>query len=225
MLSRTETGRTYVTMASGDARVFYNPAGKLAVKAIHNGKYTIQLNDGTLKNVVINQVPAPMNLGNWKLTVEDWQPGNSATTTTKNKLTVDLGYLRPWRSIPELQHVSGIGTYTTSFELPKGWKEGVGAYVDLGIVNFSYRLIINGKAIKTSQINTCIDIGPFIKSGVNTIEVEVATTLNNRLKKLYNVTQRTEDYYGLIGSGGTSASDGMGGAVTLTPYVVRPIDE
>ena len=53
--------------------------------------------------------------------------------------------------------------------------------------------------------------------------MEVTTTLNNRLKNLYNVERRTEDYYGLLGTGGTSATDGLGGVVTVTPYVVTVV--
>jgi hypothetical protein len=164
-----------------------------------------------------------MNLGNWKLKVEDWKPGSTLTTTSKEVINVALGDLKPWHKVLELQNASGIGTYTTSFTMPKGWNEGVGAYLNLGIVNFAYKLKINGKEVKTSQVNTLSDIGPYIKSGTNTIEVEVATTLNNRLKDLYNVTRRTVDYYGLLGSGGNSAIDGLGGVVTVTPYVVTLI--
>ena len=35
-----------------------------------------------------------------------------------------------------------------------------------------------------NQIDTVIDIGPYVKTGNNTVEVEVATTLNNKLRKL-----------------------------------------
>ena len=90
-------------------------------------------------------------------------------------------------------------------------------------MNFGYKLKINGTEVKANQIDTVIDIGPYVKAGDNTVEVEVATTLNNKLKKLYDVSSRTLDYYGLIGSGGTSTKDGLGGVVTVTPYRIYPI--
>jgi hypothetical protein len=203
--------------------VYYADKGNLAVKATSNGPQAIRLSDGSVKSVEVAGLPAPMNLGNWKLKVEDWKPGSTLTTTSKEVINVDLGDLKPWNKVPELQNASGIGTYTTSFTMPKGWNEGVGAYLNLGIVNFAYKLKINGKEVKVSQINTLSDIGPYVKSGTNTVEVEVATTLNNRLKDLYNVTRRTVDYYGILGSGGNSAIDGLGGVVTVTPYVVTLI--
>ena len=102
----------------------------------------------------------------------------------------------------------------------KGWVQGVGAYLNLGTVNFGYKLKINGTAVKANQINTVVDIGPYVKAGDNSVEAEVATTLNNKLKKLYEVSSRTLDYYGLIGSGGTSTQDGLGGVVTATLHGV-----
>jgi len=134
-------------------------------------------------------------------------------------MNVDLGDLKPWRSVPELENSSGIGTYTATFRMDRGSEQGVGAYLNLGTVNFGYVLKINGREVKANQIGTVVDIGPYVKAGNNTVEVEVATTLNNKLKKLYDVSSRTLDYYGLIGSGGSSAKDGLGGVVTITPYV------
>ena len=205
--------------SSGNAIVTYNRDGKLAVKATSGGRYNIKLSNGLEKNVHVSDVPSPLKLGNWKLKVEEWEPGSTPTETSKDIVNVDLGDLKPWSAVPSLQFSSGIGTYTTTFEMVKGSSDGVGAYLDLGIVNFGYRLRINGREVKASQTNTVIDIGPYVTAGNNTVEVQVATSLNNRRKNLYNIAGRAVDYYGLLGSGGTSAMDGLGGAVTVTPYV------
>jgi hypothetical protein len=37
-----------------------------------------------------------------------------------------LDGLKPWPQIPAWKDVSGVGTYTASFDLP-GWKSGAGA--------------------------------------------------------------------------------------------------
>jgi hypothetical protein len=209
--------------AAANADAFYDSTGGLAIKVPSNGQYRVALSNGSVKDVKVDAVPAALKLGNWKLKVEDWKPSDTPTTTSKTVIAVDLGDLKPWKNVPELQSSSGIGTYTTMFAMNKGWKDGVGAVLDLGIVNFGYKLTVNGVEVKAKQTNTAIDIGPYLKAGNNTVEVEVATTLNNRLKALYNVAARTVDSYGLIGSGGTSATDGLGGAVRVTPYVVTAI--
>lgn len=165
-------------------------------------------------------VPAPLRLGNWKLTVENWRPGSTPTTTAKGTITVELGSLKPWKSVPELEYSSGIGRYSTTFEMVRGWKDGVGAHLDLGIVNFGYKLRVNGTEVKASQTNTLVDIGPCLKAATNALGVEVAASLNNRPKNLHDIASRTLDCCGLLGSGGTSTTDGLGGAVTVTPCKV-----
>lgn len=209
--------------SAGNVNLFYDRNGNVALKALNNGQQSISMSNGSIKKVDIAGLSAPITLSNWKLKVEDWKPGNTPTETNKSTVEIDLGDLKPWHTIPALQNVSGIGTYSTTFSMDKGWEEGVGAYIDLGIVNFAYKLVINGEEIKSSQLNTRIDIGPYIKPGSNTVIIEVATTLNNRLKDFYSVAQRTIDYYGLIGSGGTSATNGLGGTVVVIPYIVTPL--
>jgi len=206
--------------ASVGVNAYYDARGRLAVKSSSNGQRHIALSNGSAKDIQVAGASSPIVLGNWKLKVEDWEPGPTATTTAKSIIDVNLGDLKPWKDVPELQYSSGIGTYTTTFDMVKGWKEGVGAVLNLGIVDFGYKLMIDGTEVKTNQENTAVDIGPYVKAGTNTVVVEVTTTLNNRLKKLYNVARRTDDHYGLIGSGGASATDGLGGTVTVTPYVV-----
>jgi hypothetical protein len=222
VLKAGEVGKVHVTSING-GEAYYDRNGKLAVKASSNGLYHVTLSDGSAKDVKVDGVPSPINLSGWKLKVEDWNPGTTATSTAISVIKVDLGDLTPWRSVPELENSSGIGTYTATFKMDKGWEQGVGAYVNLGTVNFGYKLKINGTEVKASQIDTVVDIGPYVKVGDNTVEVEVATTLNNKLKKLYDVSSRTLDYYGLIGFGGMSTKDGLGGVVVVRPYVTFAI--
>ena len=218
VLNAGEVGKVHVTSVSG-GEAYYDGDGDLAIKATSNGLCHVALSDGTAKDVRADGVPPPINLSGWKLKVEDWNPGATVTSTAVSLMNVDLGDLKPWRSVPELENSSGIGTYTATFRMDRGSEQGVGAYLNLGTVNFGYVLKINGREVKANQIGTVVDIGPYVKAGNNTVEVEVATTLNNKLKKLYDVSSRTLDYYGLIGSGGSIAKDGLGGVVTITPYV------
>jgi hypothetical protein len=222
VLKAGNVGKVHVTSINS-AQAYYDGNGNLAIKASSNGSYQVTLSDGSAKDVKVNGVPSPIDLGGWKLKVEEWNPGTTVTSTVLSIKIVDLGDLRPWRSLPELENSSGIGTYNATFKMDEGWEQGVGAYLNLGTVNFGYKLKINGTEVKANQIDTVIDIGPYVKVGDNTVEVEVATTLNNKLKKLYDVSSRTLDYYGLIGYGGTSTKDGLSGVVTVTPYRIVAI--
>ena len=65
----------------------------------------------------------------------------------------------------------------------------------------TYRVTINGRALpaRTSSMTT-IDAGPYLIKGTNTIKVEVATTLNNRLRVVdIAFKNNTRQNYGLVG--------------------------
>jgi hypothetical protein len=122
---------------------------------------------------------------------------------------VPLTALAAWSAIPGLEDVSGIGRYTTTITLGKEWARDVGALLDLGEVFDTFRVTINGRLLPPlSQCDTVVDLGDRLKPGRNTVEVEVATTLNNRLR----VTDPT------IFGGSRRQNYGLVGPVTLTPY-------
>src|SRR5262249_51925062 len=128
------------------------------------------------------------------------------TLHATHSLTLDG--LKAWSDIPELADVSGVGTYTTTFN----WSGG-GAYLDLGEVFDTYRVSVNGVALPPAdQLNTTVDVGAYLKPGENTISVEVATTLLNRLRAGdVAYANATRQKYGLIGP------------VKLTPYGEAPV--
>ena len=103
-------------------------------------------------------------------------------------------------------------TYTTSFNLEQGWEEGTGAIISLGDVVDSYQIYVNGTQVPASQIDTTIDIGKYLKSGENTITVEVASTLLNAVLVANPTDTRKPDEYGMMGQ------------VVLTPYQVTEIE-
>lgn len=109
---------------------------------------------------------------------------------------------KAWIEIPGLEDVSGIGRYSTTIELGNEWTGGHGAYLDLGEVFDTFQVAVNGWRLSpVDQVNSVVDIGPHLESGTNTIEVEVATTLSNRLRvsnpEVFGSTSRQR--YGLIG--------------------------
>jgi hypothetical protein len=153
---------------------------------------------------------SPIDLTNakWHLSVEDWKPtqpygatGVQAAETTKSTVQVDIDALKPWPQIAAIKDASGVGTYSTSLDLPASWKPNTGATLSLGEVFDSFTLTINGKAVPVNQISATAEVGPYLHAGVNSIQVRVATTLNNRLAGLDpDVKKRgLVQPYGLIG--------------------------
>ncbi len=137
--------------------------------------------------------PAAIDLtaATWHIDAEDWQPlnpygtlGDAGTLTNKVPVSLDLTGLKPWPDIPELANASGIGTYTTTVNLPAGWDASYGATLSLGQVTDTFALTVNGQPVGIDQVDPTVDIGPYLHAGANTIVVRVATTFNNRLLAL-----------------------------------------
>ena len=152
--------------------------------------------------------PIDLTHAKWRLTVEDWQPatpygatGTQAAETTPKTVQLNLDALKPWPQIAQLQNTSGIGNYTTTFTAPATWKPGSPAILSLGEVFDSFQLTLNGKVVPIDQISAVGNVGQYLKPGVNTIEIRVATTLNNRLADLDPDVKKRNlvQNYGLIG--------------------------
>ena len=208
----------HVTETTADAAVVVDQSA-IAIHASKAGTYSTTLSDGTTASSTIGNVPPLITLTNaaWHLAAEDWQPANpyettlgtAATETRKTPVELELNRLLPWPEIPELQHASGIGTYTTTVNLPFEWSVEHGAVLSLGEVFDSFTLEVNGTEVPMDQLSAEADIGQYLRAGANTIAVRVATTLNNRLEVLdEGVAKRgIVQPYGLVGP------------VVLTPYI------
>lgn len=188
--------------------------GRLVVRDTTAGTYATTLSDGRTVRATIRAVPAPLALTSWSLEVEDWQPGAQPWETIRPRRNVPISALAAWQAIPGLEDVSGIGRYTTTITLGREWSREVGAKLDLGEVFDTFRVKVNGRLLPPlSQCNTVVDLGDRLRAGRNTIEVEVATTLNNRLR----VTDPT------IFGGSRRQSYGLIGPVTLSAYGQVPL--
>ncbi|MBP2651485.1 MAG: cell wall anchor protein [Firmicutes bacterium] len=199
-LDKTKKDLVYAISSNAD-EVGYKD-NKLNIVATKTGKYTTVLNNGIIKMEEVS-VPDAFNLNKWHLKVEDWRPGDKVTitenansdingfyTTTeeyyktnKNIIESDLTKLKPWTKIAKIGNtVSGIGHYTTSFNLPKGWTGNNGAYLELGPIFETVSVYVNGKKMLPADLNNYkVDISDGLHEGKNAIEVIVTTTLNNRL--------------------------------------------
>ncbi len=196
-----EAPSLHATSTTADAVVF-GTEGELRARATSPGTYTTRLSDGRRVESTIGELPSARTLSGWHLSVEDWQPGDTATETVKVPHELDLDSLRVWPEIPELEDASGIGRYTTQVELGDEWTDSDrGARLELGPIFDSARLKVNGQ--DTGYVdpdNPVIDISRHLESGTNEIEIEVATTLRNRLRTLLPAFKNVEPQpYGLTG--------------------------
>jgi hypothetical protein len=192
--------------------------GAVVIRASAAGNYNTTLSNGRKVGRAIGAVPPPIDLtgAKWHLSAEDWQPANpysttfgpAAAQTRKDRVELDLDGLKPWPQIPALESSSGLGVYTTTFNLPVSWTDANGAALSLGEVFDTFTLTVNGRTIPVDQISAAREIGPYLKAGRNTIVVRVATTLNNRLARI------DDD----VANRGLVQPYGLVGPVRLTPY-------
>ncbi|MFJ8486809.1 glycosyl hydrolase [Streptomyces sp. NPDC094038] len=204
--------RPHAVASEADSVLFAD--GSLTVRATAAGTYATTLSDGRTVTARIPEVPAPVTLGQWTLTVDDWRPGADATSTEVVGHTLALDALLPWSQIPELADVGGIGRYLTTVTLPGSWTSSTGAVLRLGGVGDTCRVTVNGTGVgPVDRLNPEVDLGGLLRPGANTVEVEVATPLFNRLR----VSNPA-----VFGSAARQAY-GLVGPVLLVPYVQRTV--
>jgi hypothetical protein len=195
-----QAARRVPHVASTEADAVRAEGSQLVIRAAVAGTYATVLGDSRIKRTTIDRVPAARPLTSWQLEVEDWQPGSTPSTTRKIVTRRQLSVLAPWLEIPGLEDVSGVGRYTTAVD----WDgtKGAGAHLDLGSVLGSFRVLVNGRRVPgTNPLDSVVDLGDSLRRGRNVIEVEVATTLLNRLRTAQPVVFGTSarQRYGLIG--------------------------
>ncbi len=157
------------------------------------------------------RLPQAVEIPRWDITVEDWNEGERMVnyeekfghrttevyyTTKKTPLEFHDIPLAPWKDLPaageqlsqlagekpSMAHVSGIGTYRASFVLSDGW-EGCGALLRMeNAGGASVQVEVNGHLIPAVDTRTlCVDISQWIRTGENSLRIETASTLTNRM--------------------------------------------
>ena len=189
--------------------------GQLAIRAFATGSYETTLSDGTTvtSDVTVND-PVSLTDTNWHLTVEDWKPGEQQTrteekedyttteytyATSKDTIDVDLDGLKTWNNIDEIGvDVSGVGYYSTTFTLPEGFTAVNGAYLDLGKLESSVKVTINGVDASDVDVDRArVDVSDLLKDGENILEIRLSTTLTNRVLSLGLQPAGAADLFGM----------------------------
>ncbi|KAH6671659.1 hypothetical protein B0J14DRAFT_78466 [Halenospora varia] len=198
-----------VHAVSSTGPLVIDAGNKYAVRTNASGTYSTTFSNGKVAQTAVGESPPPIELTNWTLDVEDFTPGLTTTNTTILRHTLNLASpLQPWTSYPELLDVSGIGTYTTTFFLPSTYPSkpsntsGFGANIEFAKFLGSFRIKVNGQQLPAAdQLALSHDIGAWVKSGDNVLQVEVASSLLNRLRVtqpgVYGVA--TRQAFGLVG--------------------------
>ena len=110
--------------------------------------------------------------------------------------------------------MSGIGRYRTTIDLGADWTGDDGAYLELGEVNDTFRVRVNGELLPPCDpMDAVVDLGHALVPGVNQVEVEVASTLINRLRTV------TPSVYGVA----SRQSYGLVGPVRVVPYAEKVV--
>lgn len=201
-----------VSVPEADLRLEYDDDGDLIAKSTAEGTIPVALSNGETVDATFTTVPGAPALDTWKLEVETWTAGTTPSESTRTRVDAGtLSELSPWREIPGLETASGIGTYSSTFNLEGGWEEGLGAVLDLGAVSDTYRLTVNGTELTTNQNDRTVDIGRHLVKGKNQLIVEVASTLFNSWIAEYELDKKPSDY-------------GLLGPVTLTAYRWAALD-
>ncbi|PWM99489.1 MAG: hypothetical protein DBX37_04350, partial [Massilioclostridium sp.] len=164
----------YATDVTGDAVVSYQDHGMI-LKSTQEGSYTVTANNGQIDKIATKNIQEPFTVGEWNLQINSLEKNKNGSiyfydSQWKELDPITITELKGWKDInPEWENVAGIGTYTTTFHLDKGYDQGYGAYIDLGEVEDTFTVTVNGtKLPMVNQINTIVDIGPYVHAGENT---------------------------------------------------------
>lgn len=172
---------------------------ELNLNLVGNDSTIIALTEEKISDVeeVEKVFDAPIHLNNWNLQIESWTKGNTPADMKKEIINVGkVTNLIAWNKVENLQNVSGIGTYTTTFNLP----EKINAELQLQGAKDTIEVQVNGKIVALDPIDGRVDISRFLQAGQNILQIKVASTLLNALLKENPDDKREIDDYGLFGN-------------------------
>lgn len=209
-----DLGEESLHALESDAYATFDRDGGFYIQATQSGEYTTLLSNGEEITTEVQDVD-DIALGPWDVTVTEWtageqetrtetKPGKDYTTTeygwTTDKTPVELGTftseeLKAWKDMGSDK--SGVGTYTTTFELPEGWSDANGAILQLGCVyRGSVVAYVNGTRVPVPFESLRVDISDYLLPGqTNELTIEVGSTLGMSL----GGEGRTDLDYGMVG--------------------------
>ncbi len=154
-----------------------NNQNNLTAVIAKNGDYSTQLSNGKTWKTTVKDIPKDVEIGTpW--TVKFDKKDGYGGTLIFDKLT-------DWKdhTLDSVRYFSGTATYKNTFKLPKNAvKSGYQITLDLGQVNIAAKVKINGQDMGVSWIAPYqLDITKALKTGENSIEIELTNQWSNRL--------------------------------------------
>lgn len=190
------SGKSKTSIVSQSDNVFhtsYGSDGKEGISVILGDYNAASL---TLSNGQTKKIPAAsgrekknalnIDIGNWNLTLESWVPGPDEAKSASVKKVMKLGTqaaLNPWSEISGAQNVSGVGTYTATFNVTRVPSKDSTTVLQFGPVLNTIRAWVNDKQLPAIDIyDAQVDVSDYLVKGTNKIRVQVASTLFNAVK-------------------------------------------
>jgi hypothetical protein len=167
-------------VVSSTAEEIIQRSDAMLVVNSRGGRQRLLFSDAQVRSVDLDQLPRPLELAQWHLTVDELLPDGHRQH--------DLGLmpLADWRSIPELKDTVGQGQYSAAINLPSQWfGADRDAVVAVGEVAGAMQLSVNGHVV-TEQTTGYgrWPIGQWLRQGDNIITIRLDTTLLNRMAAL-----------------------------------------
>jgi hypothetical protein len=204
-----------------DVRLQLKPGEALILKAITDKSLILP------KWKYVESLHQPIELnGRWELRFKDGGPAIPAART--------LDSLKRWTDFSDdstTQNFSGTGIYSTSFTLTN--KKESDYILKLDEVNESAKVFINGQEVGILwSIPYEVRVGKYLKTGKNTVSIEVANLMANRIRymdrsgiewrKYHEINFVNIDYKNFDASGWPVLPSGLSGTVTLIPVTYLP---
>ncbi|KAH0429215.1 hypothetical protein CcaCcLH18_08567 [Colletotrichum camelliae] len=157
------------------------------------GTATVTLATGQTLSFTASQLPEVTNLDTWNITVNNWRSNNDffsiETAITPHRFPNSR--LAPWKDLDpvNLGNTSGTADYETTFRTPFSFvaEQRLGARLHLGATTDATILWVNGDKVifdVNSSPDVVVDITNYLNpaGADNVVEVEVASTLYNRVR-------------------------------------------
>ncbi|MHA4846193.1 glycosyl hydrolase [Flavitalea antarctica] len=199
-----------------EVRLQLKPGEAVILKAI------TRKSSGLAKWQYIESSEKPIEIkGNWTLNFKDGGPALPAART--------LNDVQSWTDFADdsiTQNFSGTGVYTTTFTLAD--KQASDYILQLDKVNESAKVTINGQEVGILwSIPFEARVGKYLKAGNNTISIEVANLMANRIRymdrsglewrKYHEINFVNIDYKNFDASRWPVFRSGLSGTVSLVP--------
>jgi hypothetical protein len=141
------------------------------------GKITYSMVAGSVKTVVVNDIPKPIELsGPWEVSFAK-NLGAPATTTFQKLISWPLS------ADEGIKYFSGTATYKKQFTVTTELlKKGNSLELDLGSVGVIAEVIVNGRNLGVLwKVPFRLDLGNAVHTGTNNLEIRITNLWTNRL--------------------------------------------